>query len=655
MSETVAKNNDDSLRTTSNGALLAKSSLDAKTGTFSQIFQHSCIRQNFDLVWLDENLDEKNIKYKKLAESLASIIKKLDVFNDTDNCIKDIQNIRSKDVYLIISNPDENILTRTHQTEQVKVIFILSEGRTADPSWKVNRQKIQDICTSLEKLCESIKETANTFESELEELCLLSNEEMKKDALDKLDQAFIYTQLIKDILLKLEDDNRCVQKLIAYCKENQDNIKTKLDGLSDFENSYRIEGTPIGWYSKESFIYYLVNAALRSQEFDRIIRVGFFIKDVHEQLVRLHEEQVSSKDPTFLVYRGQGMEKKYFEKLKRNNGGLLAFNSFISTSKNPGVAEGFLKSALEKSPIGILFKITVDPSITSAVFADISKFSDHGAEEEILFSFGTVFRINEIEQRTGDSRIWDVKLRLTGHEDKKLNDLMEQIRREIEGPTPKYKLGTLMIKVGEYKKAEEIFDDLLKHEKDQQHKAELNYQLASIKYKQGDLEGSLAHCHEAERQYEKHPNARVNLATVYVNYGLVYDSQSNYKTALDYYERAREIYEENPSSNQSHIATCYNNIASLHEQQQDYDQALEYYKKSSDFYEKQFPCGHPDLAVIKNNIGLVYRKKKDDEQALQYFKKAVDIGCHILPPEHPDLSIYKANLNSTKDKLDHDE
>jgi hypothetical protein len=57
-------------------------------------------------------------------------------------------------------------------------------------------------------------------------------------------------------------------------------------------------------YTRDTFLYRLLNHALRLQEIDVIWKFGFFIKDLHQQLVHLHAE-TPLKSRSTVVYRGQ--------------------------------------------------------------------------------------------------------------------------------------------------------------------------------------------------------------------------------------------------------------------------------------------------------------------------------------------------------------
>ena len=106
-----------------------------------------------------------------------------------------------------------------------------------------------------------------------------------------------------------------------------------------------------------------------------MIKMGFFIGDLHRQIDQLHKEQFPDRysSATFSVFRGQGMSKKDFEQMKKTKGGLMAFNSFLSTSKVRDVSLQFARRALSNRDLaGILFVVTIDPSQSTTLFASIN-------------------------------------------------------------------------------------------------------------------------------------------------------------------------------------------------------------------------------------------------------------------------------------------
>ena len=94
----------------------------------------------------------------------------------------------------------------------------------------------------------------------------------------------------------------------------------------------------------------MLNRALRTLEGDTIINMGFFIRDLHQQIQELYQKQVGSLScgKSFTVYRGQGLLKTDFEKLVKTKGGLMSFNNFLSTSTKREVSLVFAKGASGK-------------------------------------------------------------------------------------------------------------------------------------------------------------------------------------------------------------------------------------------------------------------------------------------------------------------
>ena len=238
----------------------------------------------------------------------------------------------------------------------------------------------------------------------------------------------------------------------------------ELRNITRFERQYA-DKRPIWWYTLESFLYPMVNRALRSMDVDIIIKMGFFIKDLHNHIKELHNEQFIDvhSQATFTVYRGQGMEKTQFEHLTKTNGGLISFNNFLSTSKNHSTSLRFANNALTNPDlVGVLFIMTIDPSQSTTPFASIKDVSAIKSEDEVLFAMQTVFRIGNITSMDGNSRLFQVELTLTGDNDKDLRQLTDCIR---EGTSPDaegwYRLGSVLYKMGQFDKSEEVYQILL--------------------------------------------------------------------------------------------------------------------------------------------------------------------------------------------------
>jgi tetratricopeptide (TPR) repeat protein len=615
-------------------------------------FKHSNAIQNFILVWLDEHI---TADCHHLVDQLKLVANTIEVFNDVDQCANFLNNAQKKVIFLVVSDRlDQRKMSRIHEINSLASIFILCNGKSSNESWTKELRKIRGEYTNMTDLCRSLKATAREIDEDFIAISFLSTTEIANQSLDELDQSFMYTLLIKEILLQLQYNDQSIRDLVNYCRKKytDDNNVDELKHVNKLEREYGPR-SPIWWYSNECFIYSMLNRALHEQDFASIIRMGFFIHDLHEQITKLHAEQTVNKKAEFQVFRGHGISRIALKKLTKTEGGLIAFNNFLSTSHSPTIAQEFVERAL-KNPqsAAIFFRITVDPSISSAPFASVGNLGCFNHEKEVLFSMHAVFRVERIEQDHTSDRVWNINLKLTSDNDKQLNRLSVRMREEIEGTTPLYRLGALMIRLGDFKKAEEVYNQLDENTSDQLERAHLFYQLGFIKYNQGNnQEANLFYQKALEIYLQKLSPGHKNIASTYNNMGLVCDSMSDYSQALKFYKKARKIYEKELASDDPVLATCYNNIASAYDNSKEYEQALIFYKKAFQIYDKKLPSNHPHVATYHSNIGLVYFHMQQYSEASTCLERAVYIGRKTLPADHPDLEVYRKNLESVRKKL----
>ena len=75
----------------------------------------------------------------------------------------------------------------------------------------------------------------------------------------------------------------------------------------------------------------------------------------------------------------------------------------------------------------------------------------------------TVFRVDDIKQMSANTRRWEVQLTLTDDNDPQLAGLMKYMKKELCGSTGWHRLGDLMLKVGHFNQAEELYNQLLEN------------------------------------------------------------------------------------------------------------------------------------------------------------------------------------------------
>ena len=264
-----------------------------------------------------------------------------------------------------------------------------------------------------------------------QDLISISFISMNKRLSNQSDFSYTYTQIIKQILLEIEHDENSIKDLANYCRQFYNDNTSELTIIKEFEHDYQSTAA-IWWYTRECFIYQMLNRAIRTLDYNTLITMGFFIRDMHQQIQELYRTQIITyPGEPFMVYRGQGLLITDFEKLQQSKGGLISFNNFLSTYAKPESSIAFAEDALTKTNmVGILFKMSIDTFVSSTPFASIREISFIQSEEEILFPMHTIFRIGEITKIDNTISLYQVDLQLTSETDEQLCSLNERIQKK---------------------------------------------------------------------------------------------------------------------------------------------------------------------------------------------------------------------------------
>ena len=426
-------------------------------------------------------------------------------------------------------------------------------------------------------------------------------------------------------------------ELCQFLRDQYHEDNANLTVIEEFERDY-LSNQAIWWYTRECFLYRILNKALRVQDTEVLYKFRFFIKDLHFQIKNLNSESVYHSS-TITVYRGQGMSNNDFQRLQKNIGGLLSIHSFWSTSLDPQIPS-LLVPFNDPDTKGILFQVLIDLQAHNITpFANIQSLSHFQTEKEILFSMGSVFRIMEINKNTDDDT-WIVCIKLTDEEDTQLKTLREHMTEQINGTKMgEYNLAKLLRIMGKYDEQERFFQIMLSDLSlfdDMPHILAIIYNdLAGIFKHRRDFTTALEYYHKSLEIDEKHlsPNDQ-NLVNLYNNIGSVYSNQDDLDQALVFLEKSLQIALNNPQQDRHQIAATYNNIAEVHRKKGDHEDALIYHKMALDMENSSLPSNHPTFSVTYSNMGGSYYQQGKYIEALNYFQKALNIKHQSLPPNH---------------------
>ncbi|CAF3005549.1 unnamed protein product [Rotaria sp. Silwood2] len=499
------------------------------------------------------------------------------------------------------------------------------------------------VYASIESVSNAIKRDARRWDLSLISISIVTS----TDDFNKLDQSFMYSQLLTDIIRKLEDDHgEAKKRFVKFLRRQYAGNNAQLKIIDEFERDYYLH-SPVWWYTRDIFMYSMINQALRTQDIEILMKMGFFMRDLHLQIEQLHDQQFKNKE-TLIVYRGQRLSTDDFAKVRNNIGGLLSFNNFMSTSAQENVGSSIYAESARQDPdtIAIFFRIRIDSAVTSVPFASVNDTSYfESAEDEIILSMHTIFRIDDVKFLA--DRLWEVQLSSTSDNDQQLKHLTQTIEKEIQGGIGWHRLGRLLIRLAKYEQAEEIYKELLDWTPDTNYEEISTYyiQLAYISDENGNLLNALEYYLKAQRILQQFlPSDDPRVTIVESNIGGVYRSMGDYSKALLSMQNVLRVREKSLPSDDIQLASTYNNMGEIYRSMKDYSNALYFYEKALKIFQEKLPSIHPTLAICYNNIADVCHYMGKFSSALFFCEKVLEIQQRSLPPDHPDLAVTYNNL-----------
>lgn len=426
----------------------------------------------------------------------------------------------------------------------------------------------------------------------------------------------------------------------------------------------------------------MLDTALYRQDASLLHKLHFFIKDLHTQLEQLYNiYKPSLESRIFTVYRGLALPMHIFDKILRHEvNNLIAFNTFLSTNLNKTIALENIRNKHNINNELVLFQIEIDTKKFQCPFADISRLSAFECDNEILFSIGTIFRIDSIGKEKTHDGIWIINLSLIDENDKQLKREMKQIQiillnffkrisqvqikcnDSYQIATNYFNIACLYYKQNQYEKSLDFYQKALEHLSKlsssnsltialyQTHIAmvyiSLEKQDEALKFYEQALKIRMKHCQ---------PNDPLLIDTLH-RIGCIYYKKKEFDKALKHYYKALKTqpisYESSIKHNPLSIAATHINIAVIYYQQEKLDKSLDYYLKALDYQHEYLAINHPILAFVYHNIGLTYYQLKQYDLALQNQLLTLQIEENSLSKDHQILIMTYTNIATCCEQLE---
>ncbi|CAF2245915.1 unnamed protein product [Rotaria magnacalcarata] len=654
--------------------------------------------EDFAILWLDEetNRDDDILFFKHRINYCK-------VFQCFESCTDLIYKLKDETFFVIISGYTHpflvNILLEFPQIVRVYLLLCKKDNDEEDDNdnhdmnmkavFDKHSERLQGPFMETLSMCTKIIEDADSIFNSINRASPLSvfDVSMIENTFGDVKNnkpLFLWFQVLIEILLHMDNRDNAHTDMSFTSRHHYDDNKKVLKAIADFSEDYQPE-LALHWYTKNSFVYRLINKALRTQDIDIVLKFRFFIKDLHNQLTQLHATYCNTLEQSnvaeFTVYRGQIISIDEFTTLQNNVGNIVATNSFFSTSTNSLVACQFVGD-ISCRPLceSVLFEIHVQTNIKTKPYAPVNSSGVMSDENEVVFSMGTIFLINSVEPLT--DTLWLVDISVVENSDQDLQELFDVYKWDIEKSSSDiFTLGTFLTEIGEYARAIRYYESLsMLPNIDPVIRVGNYYNIVVTYCEQGIYDQAMLYLEKCALAYLLwFPNAEYNYSknittrrcdstkqgheftfvkTQDVNTERTLEQHLSYIhdpiLASAFFSQLAYIYHKTGKYNevQRVIENCvridregldethidwHSYSAYDHVCRGEYVAAVNEYKNTLSNYTTRLPSKHPAIGIIHYNMGDLFFLSNQIENAIAHYNLSLNIRQFSLPHQHPLL------------------
>ena len=436
--------------------------------------------------------------------------------------------------------------------------------------------------------------------------------------------------------LPSEDAPKAREEILSACRRQCQDYPRMLRDIDQFELEYT-KHKCIEWYTKSTFVYKLINRALRSEDIVQLYQYRYFIADLSRALASKSKTDRIDGSSLLHLYRGGSLTPEDARRFNDNIGRRIAVNSYWSTSRNLKCARTFAYHAPDENLLAVMFSITIDQngSKDSFVYADISYSSQFQTEEEILFDVGSIFEITGVtKEGNGSDEMYHVELKGVGNPSSDSQFHINEMRAEMSYESPRMLIGILLKRLGKYEDSLRYFEELLQNGAEND-AAYIHNRLGIAWRNKNEDEKALNHFNEALKFYsEKCLSDRKLLAAIHHNIGIIQSKRKKFTLALSSYTKAIKSIEEDRRDMRRFEAELYGSISRLYLTQRENEEAKVYLDKAQKLREGCLPKDHYIHAFTHADLAHYYYNKYRVRAALHHHREALRIRRKSLPQDH---------------------
>lgn len=418
-------------------------------------------------------------------------------------------------------------------------------------------------------------------------------------------------------LISIEPPMNSKDEFVALFENYYESNPTNKQQVKQFADEYN-PSSASRWYTMDTFVYRVLNKAMRVGNVQLICAYHFFIRDLYHQIESQYQLS-KTKNGLIRTYRGQIINQLELAWMKeaKDLDLRLAVNPFLSTSGAREVASVFIEGYKpENGCAGLMLEIELNAHTTSLPFAPIRGSSHFSDEEEILFAPGAVFTVQSIEYDESN-QLHNVRLSLCSDEEihkrfdlkYALNDGRASMREVFEAFSSSFEI-----------RCSEV-DDL--------------YHYVKILFPDDEL-----------------------LKISYLEAkALNIKRKKKFKEAIEFFERSRLLREAVLPHDGKGLAALYCYMAEVYYRLHEDDESISFYKKAL-----ALNVLSPSRRVRSHSsLGYSYLRKSKQlpsdniESANRNFRTALELDAEedvLFPAERGEICLALAELHVEQDALD---
>lgn len=266
------------------------------------------INEESMIVWL---LSVRETELPIKQNVLQSITNDVRTFNEPDDCVEYLLSLQYEKVFLVLGRGRSTTIYALLECSWIVCIYLLEYDEDL-PGISNIRGSFLDCST----LVEQLKMDINNFQHSHTHLTFCSQSDESSSQIISEDEArFFWSQMLLDGLLNVKRPHHCkdvyddlLEECRLYCRRNP----IQMEQIVEFERTYTLNDA-IRWYTRDTFVYRLLNKALRTQNILVIFKFRTIIQDIYWQLEHEYRSQIASAGTSLIFSTVKKILQRIFE------------------------------------------------------------------------------------------------------------------------------------------------------------------------------------------------------------------------------------------------------------------------------------------------------------------------------------------------------